>query len=110
MCRGSVILHDRFFLNQISTKITVIEEIKSFISDCTDDSSVLVPVVARSKAWVWGRSLARIAGSNSAGVMDVFCLMSVVGREVDVPASSPSLVQRSSTNCDASLCEIVKSR
>jgi len=33
-----------------------------------------VPVTARSKAWVSGRSLASIAGSNPAGIMDVFLL------------------------------------
>jgi hypothetical protein len=110
MRRGSVILHVRFFFNHISTKITVIVEIQLFISDCTDDSSVLIPVAARSKAWVWGRWLARIAGANSAGGMDVLSLVSVVGRELDVPASSLSLLQRSPTDCDASLCVIVKPR
>jgi len=30
-----------------------------------------IPMFARSKAWVCGRSLAGIAGSNSAGGMDV---------------------------------------
>jgi hypothetical protein len=29
------------------------------------------PVAVRSKAWVFGRSLARIVGSNSTGGMDV---------------------------------------
>jgi hypothetical protein len=33
-----------------------------------------IPVAARSKAWVCGRSLAAIAGSNPAGGMDV-CLL-----------------------------------
>ena len=33
-----------------------------------------ISVAARSKAWVYGRSLAGIAGSNSAGCMDV-CLL-----------------------------------
>jgi hypothetical protein len=33
---------------------------------------VPIPVAARSKAWVCGRSLAGIAGSNSAGSMNVF--------------------------------------
>jgi hypothetical protein len=33
-----------------------------------------IPVAMRSKAWVCGRSLARIVGSNPAGVMDV-CLL-----------------------------------
>ena len=36
-----------------------------------------IPVVARSKAWVCGRSLAGIVGSNPAGGMDV-SLVSVV--------------------------------
>jgi hypothetical protein len=35
---------------------------------------VPIPVVAQSKAWVCGRSLAGIAGSNPAGGMDV-CLL-----------------------------------
>jgi hypothetical protein len=36
-----------------------------------------IPVAARSKTWVCGRSLAGIAGSNPAGDMDV-SLVSVV--------------------------------
>jgi hypothetical protein len=33
------------------------------------------PVAARSKAWVYVRSLAGIVGSNPAGGMDVFNLL-----------------------------------
>jgi hypothetical protein len=33
-----------------------------------------IPVAARSKAWVYGRSLTGIVGSNSAGGM-VVCLL-----------------------------------
>ena len=40
-------------------------------------SAVLVAVDARSKAWVYGRSFAGIAGSNPAGGMDV-CLLWVL--------------------------------
>ena len=36
--------------------------------------SPAIPVAERSKAWVCGRSLAGIAGSNPAGDMDV-CLL-----------------------------------
>ena len=36
-----------------------------------------IPVAARSKAWVYGRSLAGIVGSNPAGGMDV-CVVFVV--------------------------------
>ena len=44
------------------------------------------PVAARSKAWVCGRSLTRIAGSNPAGGMDV-SLYSVVCCQVEVSAT-----------------------
>ena len=33
-----------------------------------------VSVAARSKAWVWGRSVAGIVGPNPAGCMDIFVL------------------------------------
>jgi hypothetical protein len=45
-----------------------------------------MPVVALSKAWVCGCSLAGIAGSNLAGGMDV-SLMRVVWYQVEVFAS-----------------------
>jgi hypothetical protein len=35
---------------------------------------LLIPVAARSKAWVWGRSLSGTSDSNPAGGMDV-CLL-----------------------------------
>jgi len=38
-----------------------------------------IPVAAPSKAWVCGRSLAGIVGSNPAGGLDV-CLLCVVSR------------------------------
>jgi hypothetical protein len=58
----------------------------------------------RVEAWVCGRSLAGSTGSNSVGVMDVgpLCLVRVV--QVAASATSWSLVQRSPTECDASLC------
>jgi hypothetical protein len=37
-------------------------------------AQLTIPVATRSKAWVCGRSLAGIVGSNPAGVMDV-CLL-----------------------------------
>ena len=36
-----------------------------------------IPVAERSKAWVWGRSLAGISGSNPAWGVD-YCLLCVV--------------------------------
>ena len=54
---------------------------------------LLVQVAARSKAWVCGRSLARIAGSNPVGGLDVCCHVKgfMTGR---------SLFQRSPNECD----------
>jgi hypothetical protein len=53
--------------------------------------TVPIPVAARSKAWVCGRSLAGIAGSNLAGGMDVcrdYCVLS--GRGLcDWPITRP---------------------
>ena len=49
---------------------------------------VPVPVTARSKAWVCGRSLAEILGSNPTGVVDVCMLLSVVCCQVEVSATS----------------------
>jgi hypothetical protein len=69
-------------------------------------------VAVRSKAWVYGRSLAGIVGLNPAGGTDV-CLsvVSVVCFLVDVSATSWSLVQRSPTECGVSkMCVIMKPR
>ena len=54
-------------------------------------------MAARSKAWVYVRLLAGIAGSNPAGRMDVLSLVSVVCGQAEVPATDRSLVQRRPT-------------
>jgi hypothetical protein len=46
-----------------------------------------IPAAARSKAWIWRRSLAEIVDSNTAGGMNV-SLVSVVGCQVEVSASA----------------------
>jgi hypothetical protein len=62
-----------------------------------------IPVAARSKAWVCGRSLAGIAVSNPAGGMDVcLSLVHVVCCQVKVSASGWSLVRRSPTEYEVS--------
>jgi len=58
----------------------------------------------RSEAWICGRSLAGIAGSNPTGIMDV-CLLWVLCCQVEVSATGWSPVQRSSTVCGASECD-----
>jgi hypothetical protein len=59
-----------------------------------------IPVAVRSKAWVFGRSLTGIVGSNHArGCLSV---VSVVCCQVEVSATSWSLVQRSPTDCGVS--------
>jgi len=62
-------------------------------------------MTARSKAWGYGRSLGRNAGSNPAVDMNVclLCMLCVV--YVDVSASGWSLVQRSSS--ESGLCKLV---
>ena len=55
-------------------------------------------MAARSKAWVRSRSLGGTAGSNPAGGTDV-SLVSVVCCQVEVSATSRSLVQRDPTEC-----------
>ena len=57
-----------------------------------------MPVAARSKAWVLGRSLAGIADSNPAWGM-VVCLLWVACCQVEVSATDWSLVWRSPTEC-----------
>jgi hypothetical protein len=66
---------------------------------------VPIPVAARSKAWVCGRSLAGIVGSNPTGGHGCLSLVSVVCCQVEVSASGWSLVQRSPTECGVSECD-----
>ena len=63
-----------------------------------------IPVAARSKALVCGRSFPGIVSSNPAGGIEV-SLWSVVCCEVEVSAPGCSLVQRSPTACDVSECD-----
>jgi hypothetical protein len=51
-------------------------------------------MAARSKEWVFGRSLARIAGSNPAGGHGCLFLVSVVCLKVEVSATGRSLNRR----------------
>jgi hypothetical protein len=61
-------------------------------------------VAARSKVWVWGRSLDGMVGSNLTGGIDV-CLVRVVFSPAEVSASGSSLVQRSPTKCGVPECD-----
>jgi hypothetical protein len=60
-------------------------------------------VVARSKAWVCGRSLAGVASSNPAAGMDVWSLVRIVCSQVDVSATGRSHVEMSPTQCGVCL-------
>jgi hypothetical protein len=64
-----------------------------------------IPVAVRSKAWVCGRSLTRIMGSNPTGGHGCLSLVSVVCCQVEVSATIWSLVQRSPTECGVSECD-----
>jgi hypothetical protein len=63
-----------------------------FLGICVHEDQILM--AARSKVWVFGRSLAGIAGSNPAVSMD-FCLLCFVCCQVEVSALGLSLLQKS---------------
>jgi hypothetical protein len=91
----------------VRRKLQVIIELIGIYGDIM--SEMPIPVAARSKAWVFGRSLTRIVCSNPTGGMDV-CVVFVVCCQVEVSATDWSLVQRSRTECGVSDCVIVKPR
>jgi len=63
-----------------------------------------IPVAVRSEAWVCGRSLAGIVGSNTAEGMDV-CLLLVLCCHVQVFELGWWLVWKSPTECGVSECD-----
>ena len=60
--------------------------------------TITLQLTTPPKAWVLGRSTARIVGSNSARETFVFC-------QLEVSASVCSPVLRGSTECDVSECD-----
>ena len=58
-----------------------------------------ISVAAQSKACVCGRSLSGIVGSNLAEAVELLSLVSFVCCQVEVSATSWSLVYRSCTGC-----------
>ena len=62
----------------------------------------LVPVAARSKAGVCGRSPAEIVGLNPTGGHECLSVVSDVYCQVEVSVTDWSLVQRSPTDCGES--------
>ena len=65
--------------------------------------TVPVPLAARAKSQVCGRSPAEIVGSNPTGGMEVCLLWVLCVVQVEVSATSWSLVQRSPADCGGSL-------
>jgi hypothetical protein len=61
-------------------------------------------VAAQCKVWACGRSVHGIAGSNSAGGMNV-CLLRAVCCQREVAAKGRSLTQRISTACGVTECD-----
>jgi hypothetical protein len=59
-----------------------------------------IPVIARSQTQVGGCSLVVNAGSNPAGKINVFLLLSVIYYQVEFYAMGRPLIQRSPTECD----------
>ena len=62
---------------------------------CVGIARLPIPVAVRSKVWVCGRSLARTAGSNFTGCVNISLVS--VWCQVQVSATGRSLVQRSPT-------------
>ena len=75
---------------QESRKFNVRMQFISLISQISQsyNSSVPVPVAARSKAWVCGRSPAEIVGSNPTGGHGCLSVVSVVCCQVEVSVKS----------------------
>ena len=71
----------------------------------TKQHSSLIPVAARSKAWVCGRSLTGIAGSKPTWGKDVLSVVSVVCCQLEVSAAERSLVQRTA-ECDVFVSDL----
>jgi hypothetical protein len=68
-------------------------------------SDVTNAMAARSKVWVYGRSLAGIVGSNPARGMGVCATCEFfVCCQVEVSVTGRSLVQRSPIECGVSEC------
>ena len=68
-CILEVLAHLQSFYTVLTGSLTILWRIILLYND-----RELVPVASRSKAWVCGRSVAVIVGSNPTGVMDV-CLL-----------------------------------
>ena len=64
-----------------------------------------IPVAARSKSWVFGRTFAGIMCSNHATGTDVLSLVSVVCCQVEMSATGWSFIQGSPTECSLSECD-----
>ena len=62
-------------------------------------------MAARSKAWIYGRSLAEVAVSNPAGGIEVPLSIVSVCYQVEVFATGRSLGQRSPTEFGVSECD-----
>jgi hypothetical protein len=76
----------------------------SYIQKAIEDDEP-IPEAARSKAWVCGRSLTGIEGTEPAGGMDVWLFKSVARCQVEVSATDRSLVRKGSTECGVSECD-----
>jgi hypothetical protein len=81
----------------------VCREYFHFITVC--NCTLPITVAARSKAWVCGRSITGIAGSNPARGHGCLPLVSVVRCQVEVSARGRSLIQGSPAECGVSDCD-----
>ena len=62
-------------MKDVSERVNAFKDVSLCMSECNlKNFDMPVPVAARSKAWVFSRSLVGIVGSNPAGGID-FCLL-----------------------------------
>ena len=79
-------------------------------SDLLTNAVKATQVVALSKAWVCRHLLPGIMGLNPAGGNGCLSLVSVVCCQIEVCATSRSLVQSSPTHCGVTGCDLETSR
>jgi hypothetical protein len=95
--------HQQFYIQRLDPKLFLIRSILSFWIILPPNILFRpISVAPQSKAWVYGRSLAGIAGLNPAGCMDV-CLLWVL---YVVGLCDRSITRPEESECGVSECDL----
>jgi hypothetical protein len=95
MRNSQLLLYSIFMVNTQNTQLRYSRNNTDF-KGLINNVIALIPVAARFRAWVWGRSLTGISGSNPAESIDA-CLLWVVCRQVQVCKMGRWLIQKNPT-------------